>query len=129
MHCKPKTLEKIAETGGKYLVGLKENQKQLLKEIIKTSENQAILQKLSGVEKGHGRLETRRYEFYDLLELEKDERWETCQIRTAIKVMRFREELKTGKKSEETSYYVTHEVGALRRNQRSNSWTLASRNE
>ena len=111
LHCKPKTLEKIAETGGKYLVGLKENQKQLLKEIIKTSENQAILQKLSGVEKGHGRLETRRYEFYDLLELEKDERWETCQIRTAIKVMRFREELKTGKKSEETSYYVTNEVG------------------
>ena len=111
LHCKPKTLEKIAETGGKYLVGLKENQKQLLKEIIKTSENQAILQKLSGVEKGHGRLETRRYEFYDLLELEKDERWETCQIRTAIKVMRWREELKTGKKSEETSYYVTNEVG------------------
>ncbi len=111
LHCKPKTLEKIAGRGGKYLIGLKENQKQLLKEIIKTSDNLAILQKFVGMEKGHGRLETRRYEFYDLLEVEKAERWETCQIRTAIKVIRWREELKTGKKSEETSYYVSNEVG------------------
>jgi predicted transposase YbfD/YdcC len=111
LHCKPKTLLKIADKGGKYLVGLKENQKELLREVIKTSENQVVLQQFSGVEKGHGRIETRRYEFYDLLELEKAERWETCQIRTAIKVMRFRDELKTGKKSQETSYYLTNEVG------------------
>ncbi len=111
LHCKPKTLLKITKKGGKYLVGLKENQKQLLKKVIKTSENQAILQEFSGVEKGHGRIETRRYEFYDLLEVEKDERWETCQIRTAIKVIRGRDELKTGKRSQETSYYVTNEVG------------------
>ncbi len=32
LHCQPQTLEIIAESKGKYLVGLKENQKQLLKE-------------------------------------------------------------------------------------------------
>ncbi len=111
LHCKPKTLEIVVKAGGKYLVGLKENQKELLKEVIQTSDNQAVLHQFSGVEKGHGRIETRRYEFYDLLELEKDERWKTCRIRTAIKVIRWRNELKTGKKSEETSYYLTNEVG------------------
>jgi len=112
LHWKPKTLLQIAEESGKYLVGLKENQKQLLlKQVCKTSEKQAILQQFSGVEKGHGRIETRSYEFYDLPEMEKDERREDCKIRTAIKVKRVRNDIKTGKKSQETSYYVSNEVG------------------
>ncbi len=53
----------------------------------------------------------RKYEFYDVLEMEKAERWERCQIRTAIKVKRERIELKSGKKSVEESYYVSNEVG------------------
>ena len=53
----------------------------------------------------------RKYEFYDVLEMEKDERWKGCQIRTAIKVKRERIELKSGKKSVEESYYVSNEVG------------------
>lgn len=111
LHCKPKTLEIITEEGGKYLVGLKENQKKLLKEVIKTGENQAILWKIAGIKKGHGRIETRTYEFYDILEMAKAERWENCQMPTAIKVGRRRDELKTSKKSVEMSYYVTNEVG------------------
>jgi predicted transposase YbfD/YdcC len=111
LHCKPKTLLMIADEQGKYLVGLKENQKELLRQVKKTIEVQAILWKKSGIEKGHGRIETRRYEFYDILEMEKAERWATCQMRTAMKVIRQREELKSGKKSCETSYYVTNETG------------------
>jgi predicted transposase YbfD/YdcC len=111
LHFKPQTLEMITESKGKYLVGLKENQKQLRQEVIKTSEKQAILWKISGNKKGHGRIETRRYEFYDILEMAKGERWTHCQMRTAIKVNRRRVELKSGKKSVETSYYVTNEVG------------------
>lgn len=111
LHCKPKTLEMITESKGKYLVGLKENQKQLLKEFLKASENQAILWKISGHNKGHGRIETRSYEFYDILEMEKAARWAHCQMRTAIKVIRQTDEVRTGKKSVETSYYLTNEVG------------------
>ncbi len=111
LHCKPKTLEMITESKGKYLVGLKDNQKELRKEVIKTGENQANLWKIAGTKKGHGRIETRSYEFHDILEMAKAKRWENSEMRTAIKVVRRREELKTGKKSVETSYYVTNEVG------------------
>lgn len=111
LHCKPRTLAKIVGRSGKYLVGLKGNQKQLLKQVSRASENQAVLQEFSALEKGHGRIEARSYEFYDLLEVEKCERWKKSEIRTAIKVKRTRNELKTGRKSQETSYYLTNEVG------------------
>jgi predicted transposase YbfD/YdcC len=111
LHCKPQTLEIIAQASGKYLVGLKENQRELLTEVIKTSQTQAIVWETREHTKEHGRHETRKYEFYDILEIKKDERWKNCQIRTAIKVIREREEIKSGKKSLETSYYVSNEVG------------------
>ena len=111
LHCKPKTLLMIARAKGTYVVGLKENQKELLKQVRREIREQAVLFKTAGVEKGHGRIENRSYEFYDILEMAKDERWATCQLRTVIKVSRAREEIKTGKKSQEESYYVSNEVG------------------
>ncbi|MDQ3181645.1 MAG: ISAs1 family transposase [Acidobacteriota bacterium] len=111
LHCKPATLLIIAQAKGKYLVGLKGNQKQLLKQVSQAISEQAFLYKTVGDEKGHGRIESRRYEIYDLLEIKKECRWQECQMRTVIKVIRQREELKTGKKSREESYYLTNEVG------------------
>ena len=111
LHCRPLTLAIMSESGGKYLVGLKENQKQLNKQIKQAIENQAILFKTEKQEKSHGRIEVREYEFYDILEMKKDERWNTCQIKTAIKVRRERVELKSGKNSQQESYYLTDEVG------------------
>jgi len=111
LHCKPKTLEMIALVKGKYLVGLKENQKELLQQVLETTKVQTILCTQSKIEKGHGRIERRDCEFYDILEMRKAERWAACQMRTAIKVTRQREALKSGKKSLEVSYYVTNETG------------------
>ncbi len=111
LHCQVKTLEMIANGKGKYLVGVKNNQKELLNQVIKASENQTSLMQIRKDEKGHGRIETRSYEFNDILEMEKAERWKNCEIRTAIKVIREREEVKSGKKSIETSYYISNEVG------------------
>ena len=111
LHCKPKTLEIITQAGGKYVVGLKENQKQLKKQICRAMENQSCLMKIKSQEKRHGRIETRIYRFYDVLELEKDERWQRCQIKTAVKVGRERIEIKTAKTSVEESFYVMNEVG------------------
>lgn len=111
LHCKPLTLEIIANGKGKYLVGLKENQKQLKKQIGRAMEHGTCLMKIGTQEKGHGRIEVRKYEFYDVLEMEKCERWNGSQIKTAIKVTRTREELKSGKSSCEESYYLTNEVG------------------
>lgn len=109
--CKPQTLQPIVESGGRYLVGLKDNQKQLGRQIRWAVENQAELFTASSLEKGHGRIEARSYQFYDILELEKDERWNNCQLKTAIQVSRETEQLKSGKRSRETSYYLTNEVG------------------
>lgn len=111
LHCKPQTLKLIVEDGGRYLVGLKDNQKELKKQVMRRAQTQAWLFERETVEKEHGRLELRRYEFYDLLEMEKQPRWQGLQIRTAIKVKRRREELKSGKSSEEESYYVSNELG------------------
>ncbi len=93
------------------MVGLKDNQKELKKQSKQAIENQAVLFRSSGVEKGHGRVETRRYEFYDLLEMEKADKWKMCQIKTLIKVSRERAELKSGRISREDSYYLSNEVG------------------
>ena len=62
LHCKAQTLEMIALAKGKYLVGLKENQKELLNQVKKNMEKQAILWERSNIEKGHGRIEVRRIE-------------------------------------------------------------------
>lgn len=43
--------------------------------------------------------------------MEKEERWQNCKLKIAIKVIRFREEMKIGKRSFEQSYYLTNEVG------------------
>ena len=111
LHCKPLTLAIMSAGGGKYLVGLKENQKELKKQITWAMENQAILFETARHEKSHGRIEFRKYEFYDVLEIDKDDRWKACQIKTAIKVRRERVELKSGESSREESYYLTNEVG------------------
>ena len=63
LHCKPMTLELMARSKGKYLVGLKDNQKELKKQIKQAIENRACLLKSCGVEKGHGRIDVRKYEF------------------------------------------------------------------
>ena len=111
LHCKPDTLKPIVAAGGKYLVGLKGNQKELQRQMEQAAARQASMFQSVGVEKGHGRLESRTYEFYDVLEVEKAPRWAACQLRTLISVKRERILLKSGKSSVAESYYVTNEVG------------------
>ncbi len=45
LHCKPETLEMIVSGGGKYLVGLKNNQKKLKKEVFQVTKASAFLWK------------------------------------------------------------------------------------
>lgn len=111
LHCQVKTLEQIVKARGRYVVSVKENQPELLKLVQEVSERTPSFCQLQSVEKGHGRIESRSYEFYDLLAAEPAPRWALAQIRTGVKVRREREELKTGKCSMEDSYYITNEVG------------------
>jgi len=109
LHSKPKTLEPIAEAGGIYLVGLKKNQKEMFQEVSRETEHLTCLYKTERPEKGHGRIERRKYQVYDMAAIYQDERWLGCQISTVVKVYRERFEIKSGKQSVETSYYLSNQ--------------------
>jgi len=106
MHCQKVTCEKIIKAGGNYVFGLKENQKRLYEDVslfINDDVNKATLEKVTEVEKGHGRIESR-----------------TCSKATDIKWLEGRTEIKgiktvfainrviatKHKTSDETNYYI-----------------------
>lgn len=109
LHLKPKTLEKIVQAKGIYLVGLKENQKELFYEAGFNVGRDKLLFETATLEKGHGRIEVRKYGVYEFIEAYQDERWRTCQIKKLVKVNRETIEQKSGKKTQEISYYVSNE--------------------
>lgn len=109
LHLKPNTLAPIARAGGIYLVGLKENQKEMYREVKQMSKYLSSVYKTETLEKGHGRIQQRCYEVYDTEDIYKDERWQTSQIRSWLKVHRRRHEIRSGKTSWETSYYLSNQ--------------------
>ena len=111
LHCNPKSLAPIAEAGGSYLVGVKENQEELLAQVEAASQAQKPLYESQECEKSHGRLTARHYQVYDLTGLSFAARWSECGLSRLVKVLRESAEMKTGKKSVETSYYVSNESG------------------
>ena len=113
LHCKPQTLEPIAVGGGIYLVGLKENQKEMFWEVQEMIGYLPCLYETESLEKGHGRIEQRKYQVSDISQIYQDQRWHKCHIRRAVKVRRERVEIKSGKQSVETSYYLSNETTNL----------------
>ena len=96
------------------MVGLKENQKELkrvLSEEIARSE--PIYRTRQESEKQSGRLETRQYEVYAAEKVEKAKRGKKSGIKIAIKVERESIEPGTGKRSVETSLYLSNESEKL----------------
>lgn len=110
LHCKPKTLAPIAQAGGIYLVGLKGNQKEMMAQVKEATAHCAALFASETLEKGHGRIEHRKYQVYDLTEVYQDRRWHDCEIKTVVKVNRSRCQIRSGKQSEETSYYLSNQT-------------------
>ena len=117
LHCKPNTLEPIQESGGIYLVGLKDNQKELLSEcvdVIRFSKPifsfiQAQCKPDTSIKPKHGRIEKREYQVFDVSEEENHERWINCKINTLIKVKRDITEVKAQRKYIEISYYISNQ--------------------
>ncbi|MCU0468552.1 MAG: ISAs1 family transposase [Arcicella sp.] len=112
LHCNPCSLESINESGGIYLVGLKDNQKELLTEcidVIRFSKPIFTFTQQETVKPKHGRTEIREYSVYDISEDVKAERWVNCKINTLIKVKRDIVEVKTQKKSTEISHHISNQ--------------------
>lgn len=113
LHCNPQTLRLMERNGGIYLVGLKANQAELLTECLGASVQLPMKYRQQQVEKAHGRIESRTYQVWDMRGIYKDQRWEKCGLRSVLKVSRERLEVKSGRKTEETSYYISNQADTL----------------
>lgn len=109
LHFKPKTLQPIVNAGGIFLVGLKKNQKKLYLQMVDDSvDKNDLYQRRDKPEKGHGRIENRYYECYDISKKEVAERWSEIGFQTLIRVERKREIVNTGKKTHEVCYFLSN---------------------
>ena len=108
LHFTPKTLSCIAESGGNYIVGLKENQPELYNDMKQLFTIQNTDYQYVTDEKAHGRAETRQYKMMDVSNEFFDKRWQFADFKTVIEVRRTRLNIKTGKFSDEFSYYMSN---------------------
>ncbi len=79
-------------------MGLKGNQEKLLASVSEEIARDKPIYKIETEEKQSGRVEVRKYEVYDLAEIKKEDRWETSQIKRAIRVIRETTAVEGGKK-------------------------------
>ncbi len=111
LHCNPTTLQAINQSKGIYLVGLKENQAELFNECVLATQWLPAAFAGRQTEKGHGRIESRQYQGFDIREIYLDQRWSECGIARLLEVSRQRIETKSGRESRQTSYYLSNQAG------------------
>ncbi len=112
LHCNPKTLAMMAEKGS-YVVGLKNNQAKLQEAVSEVIARNKPIYKTFTEGKQSGRVEVRKYEVYDLSEMSQEVRWETSQIKIAIRVIRETTQVESQKATSEESLYLSNEVTNL----------------
>lgn len=108
LHLCPAMTEPIAQAGGIYVIGLKENQKELLADMKKDASFLKPVNQRVTIDKGHGRLEKRTYFHYDISWEYFDERWSKSNFRSLFKIERSRIILNTGEQSNEIAYYISN---------------------
>lgn len=108
LHTDPTTLEQIASQGGQYIVQVKDNQKELTKDLTSKARRLDPLDTIIEHDKGHGRVEKRTYQFFDIKDCVFDKRWEPCHLNSLIVVNRHFEVIKSGKIMQEQSFYITN---------------------
>ena len=109
LHTQRKTAQRIAERGGFYLMTVKSNQRELLDDLasgLDWEAAQVAATERETVEKGHGRIETRRCRAIPL-DLVSPEYIAMPHRRQAIRIERERHVLRTGRTSTETVYGIT----------------------
>jgi predicted transposase YbfD/YdcC len=97
--------EKIIEKKGNYILAVKDNQKKLEEEVQLTCKQRRPLFDTCEIEKGHGRIETRRCEVFsvDLILDEIKKRWK--KLNTVIKITSTREY--SGKIETQERFYIS----------------------
>lgn len=108
LHLHPEMTGPIAQAGGVFVIGLKDNQRELLNDMIDHSCAFRAVAYHRTVDKGHGRLEIRTYSCFDIREEYVESRWQTSQFSSLIRVERSRTVLKTNESSQEVTYYISN---------------------
>lgn len=108
LHLCPAMTEPIEQNGGIFLIGLKDNQRELLQDMTDHAEYFKPIEKKTTIDKGHGRLEKRQYYHYDISEEYFGQRWNRSGFRSLFKVKRSRIDLKTSGQSTETAFYISN---------------------
>lgn len=108
LHLNPATTESIEQAGGIFLIGLKENQKELLQDMKDHISCFKPVAQKQRVEKGHGRIDIRKYAAYNVEEEYFEKRWNKSGFATLIMVERNRNILKNNSLSSEMSFYISN---------------------
>lgn len=108
LHLNPEMTELIAGSGGIFMIGLKENQKELFADMCKDASFLTPVNQSVTLEKGHGRIDRRSYFHYDVSWEYFDDRWSKSNFQSLFKVIRERYDLQTGKTSIETAFYISN---------------------
>jgi predicted transposase YbfD/YdcC len=108
LHLCPATTELIAQAGGVFVIGLKENQPELMSEMLRSLGQLSVLQQCTTLDLGHGRIEERNYQSYCIRDVYMDKRWQNTHFELLIKVTRTRTCKKTDQKSREVNYYLSN---------------------
>ena len=108
LHLNPKMTELIAENNGFFIIGLKNNQKELLEDLTSICPFFKLIKQSQTLEKGHGRIEKRTYFHYDISKEHFDKRWDKTKFKSLFKVKREVFTIKTAQKSKSTDFYISN---------------------
>ena len=108
LHLSPAMTALVAGQKGTFIIGLKSNQAELSSEMQTAARHLKAIDQMETLEKAHGRIDKRCYWHFDITGCDFDERWGAAHFKSLFKVVRQREEIKSGKVSNETSYYISN---------------------
>lgn len=110
LHTSEQNLRLISQKGGCFLAQVKKNQRILLEDCQDiVFYQQAVCQKAE-VQKGHGRVDERKYKAYEIDLDDLQPRWKETTTCTLITVERKRFSIKTGRQSIQTAYWISNQT-------------------
>jgi predicted transposase YbfD/YdcC len=106
MGCQTHIAEQIVGKGADYLLAVKENQGTLLDDIQYSFRDIKVENKHSYITKDHGRIERRTCKVLtNLKQIEGRKKWKN--LKSIIQIKTYREQVISGKKQEQTRYYIS----------------------
>ncbi|QZE15534.1 ISAs1 family transposase [Halosquirtibacter laminarini] len=113
MHNSENLLSNIHQNSRFYLTQIKSNQKKLKDDLVHTSNHIKVGDVMTETDKSHGRIDIRKYEIFPINTEMLEPRWSNSGICNMIKVTRESHNVKRGRRSTETRYYITNYNGEI----------------